>query len=169
MCPLCRKRLPTAEEVPSHALEGRHDWYRYLCKKIKETKTCIVPCKYCTYSLYLSKVVHCHIGDIIYTEAELSIKCGLMLRSIERRPKVQFSMGHKFTLHLLHRYDVKLTVKGTQEREFFWLWFWILYLFIVSYANILRFWKTSFLIGPLWGGATIVPRSLKTKQNKKMF
>ncbi len=87
-------------------------------KKIKETKTCIVPCKYCTYLLYLSKVVHCHIGDIIYTEAELSIKCGLILRSIERIPKVQFSMGHKFTLHPFHRYDVKLNVKGKQEREF---------------------------------------------------
>jgi hypothetical protein len=39
--------------------------------------------------------------------------------------------------------------KGTQDWEFFWLRFWILYYFIVSYDQILRFWKKKFLIGPL--------------------
>ena len=27
----------------------------------------------------------------------------------------------------------------------------------------------NFFIGPLWGGATIIPRSLKTTQNEKIF
>jgi len=39
--------------------------------------------------------------------------------------------------------------KGTQEWEFFWLRFWILYYFIVSYVKILRFCKNNFLIGPV--------------------
>ncbi len=39
--------------------------------------------------------------------------------------------------------------KGTQEWEFFWLRFWILYYFIVSYVKILRFCKKNFLIGPV--------------------
>jgi hypothetical protein len=39
--------------------------------------------------------------------------------------------------------------KGTQEWEFFWLRFWILYYFIVSYAKILRFCKKNFMIGPV--------------------
>ncbi len=39
--------------------------------------------------------------------------------------------------------------KGTQEWEFFWLRFWILYYFIVSYVKILRFSKKNFLIGPV--------------------
>ena len=35
----------------------------------------------------------------------------------------------------------KLYFKSTQEWEFFWLRFWILYYFIVSYVKILRFCK----------------------------
>jgi hypothetical protein len=34
-------------------------------------------------------------------------KMGLMLRSKERMLKMQFSIGRKFTLQPLHRYDVK--------------------------------------------------------------
>ncbi len=41
--------------------------------------------------------------------------------------------------------------KGTQGWEFFWLQFWILCHFIVSYAQILRFCKKHFLIRPLLG------------------
>ncbi len=40
-------------------------------------------------------------------------------------------------------------LKCTQEWEFFWLRFWILYYFIVSYVKILRFCKKNFLIGPV--------------------
>jgi hypothetical protein len=40
-------------------------------------------------------------------------------------------------------------LKGTQEWEFFWLRFWILYYFIVIYVKILRFCKKNFLIGPV--------------------
>ncbi len=42
-------------------------------------------------------------------------------------------------------------LKGTQDWEFFGLRIWILYYFIVSYAQILRFCKTFFLIGPWMG------------------
>ena len=39
--------------------------------------------------------------------------------------------------------------KGTQDWEFFWLRFWILYYYIVGYVQILRFCKKKFWIGPL--------------------
>ncbi len=41
--------------------------------------------------------------------------------------------------------------KGTQDWDFFWLRFWNLYYFFVSYVKILRFYKKKFLIGPFWG------------------
>ena len=42
-------------------------------------------------------------------------------------------------------------VKGTQDWEFFWLRFWNLRYFFVSYVKILRFYKKKILIGPLLG------------------
>ena len=42
-------------------------------------------------------------------------------------------------------------IKGTQDWEFFWLRFWNLRYFFVSYVKILRFYKKIFLIGPLLG------------------
>ncbi len=44
-----------------------------------------------------------------------------------------------------------LSFKGTQEWEFFWLRFWNLRYFFVSYVKILRFYKKIFLIGPFLG------------------
>ncbi len=41
--------------------------------------------------------------------------------------------------------------KGTQDWDFFWLRFWNLYYFFVSYVKILRFYKKKILIGPFWG------------------
>jgi hypothetical protein len=40
--------------------------------------------------------------------------------------------------------------KGTQEWEIFWVRFWILYYFIVSYVKILRFCKKTFWYGQYW-------------------
>jgi hypothetical protein len=40
-------------------------------------------------------------------------KMGLILRSLERIPKMQFSMARKFMLQPLGRYDVKLTENRT--------------------------------------------------------
>ncbi len=42
---------------------------------------------------------------------------GLILRSIERIPKMKFSMAHKFMLHTLQRYNVKRTEKN-HKRNF---------------------------------------------------
>ncbi len=42
-------------------------------------------------------------------------------------------------------------LKGTQDWDFFWLRFWNLYYFFVSYVKILRFYKKIILIGPFWG------------------
>jgi hypothetical protein len=42
-------------------------------------------------------------------------------------------------------------VKGTQDWEFFWLRFWNLHYFFVSYVKILRFYKKKILNGPLLG------------------
>ncbi len=45
--------------------------------------------------------------------------------------------------------------KGTQDWEFFWLRFWILSNFIVTYAWIIRFWW-NFFYWTIIGGATII-------------
>jgi hypothetical protein len=49
----------------------------------------------------------------------------------------------------LHIYN-SASFKGTQEWEFFWLRFWILYYFIVSYVKILRFCKKTVWMGQYW-------------------
>jgi hypothetical protein len=38
--------------------------------------------------------------------------------------------------------------KGTPDWDFFWLRFWYLYYFFISYVKILRFYKKNFLIRP---------------------
>jgi hypothetical protein len=55
----------------------------------------------------------------------------------------------------------KKPLKGTQEWELFWLRFWILYYFIVSYVQILRFCKKNFFDQATIGGDTIIPLSLR--------
>ncbi len=45
----------------------------------------------------------------------------------------------------------RLSLKGTQDWEFFWLRFWNLYHFFISYVKILRFYKKNFLIRPFLG------------------
>jgi hypothetical protein len=63
-------------------------------------------------------------------------------------------------LHLLY-YS-----KGTKDWEFFWLRFWNLYYFFVSYVKILRFYPKKF-DWAIIGVGTIFPRSPRTTQNEK--
>jgi hypothetical protein len=42
-------------------------------------------------------------------------------------------------------------LKGTQDWDFFWLRFWNLYYFFISYVKILRFYNKICLIRPLLG------------------
>ncbi len=58
---------------------------------------------------------------------------------------------------------------GTQEWEFFWLRFWTLYYFIVSYVKILRFSKKYFFDWASIEKGTIFPRSPRTTRNEKKF
>ncbi len=66
------------------------------------------------------------------------------------------------------RYHIIL-FKGTQEWEFFWLRFWILYYFIVIYVKILRFCKKKLFDLASIGEGTIFPRSPRTTRNEKNF
>jgi hypothetical protein len=59
-------------------------------------------------------------------------------------------------------------LKGTQDWSFFWLRFWNLRYFFVSYVKILRFYKKNF-DWPIIGGGTIFPRSPRTTKNEKKF
>ncbi len=52
---------------------------------------------------------------------------------------------------LLTYSETMLHVKGTQDWDFFWLRFWNLYYFFISYVKILRFYQKKFLIRPLLG------------------
>ncbi len=60
-------------------------------------------------------------------------------------------------------------IKGTQDWEFFWLRFWNLYYFFVSYVKILRFYRKFFFVCDIIGGVTIFPRGPRTTQNEKKF
>ncbi len=57
--------------------------------------------------------------------------------------------------------NLEKPLKGTQDWEFFWLRFWIVCYFNVSYAQILRFCKKTFFDQATIGGDTIIPRSLR--------
>ncbi len=61
-----------------------------------------------TYTIY--KYCHLDLYNIQYTVR----KMGLILRSIERMLKMQFSMARRFTLQPLRRYDVKPPKKTAQ-------------------------------------------------------
>jgi hypothetical protein len=58
----------------------------------------------------------------------------------------------EFFLDHLYEYNF---LKGTQDWDFFWLRFWNLYYFFISYVKILRFCKIFI------GGDTIFPLSLR--------
>ncbi len=60
-------------------------------------------------------------------------------------------------------------LKGTQDWEFFWLRFWNLRYFFVSYVKILRFYKKNFLIGPLLGEVRFFRVVLGLRRMKKNF
>jgi hypothetical protein len=45
------------------------------------------------------------VSAVIYTVRKMD----LILRSIQRRPQMQFSMAHRFKLQLLRRYSVKFS------------------------------------------------------------
>ncbi len=47
--------------------------------------------------------------------------------------------------------SIKMSLKGTQDWDFFWLRFWNLYYFFISYVKILRFDNKIYLIRPLLG------------------
>ncbi len=52
---------------------------------------------------------------------------------------------------LTHIFQTPSNLKGTQDWDFFWLRFWNLYYFFISYVKILRFYKKNFWIRPLLG------------------
>jgi hypothetical protein len=59
--------------------------------------------------------------------------------------------------------------KGTQDWDFFWLRFWNLYYFFVSYVKILRFYRKKFLIGPLLGEVRFFRAVLGLRTLKKIL
>jgi hypothetical protein len=62
-----------------------------------------------------------------------------------------------------------LRLKGTQDWEFFWLRFWNLRYFFVSYVKILKFYKKNFWIGPLLGEVRFFRVVLGLRGMKKNF
>ncbi len=60
-------------------------------------------------------------------------------------------------------------LKGTQDWDFFWLWFWNLDYFFVSHVKILRFYKKNFRIGPFWGEVRFFRVVLGLRRMKKNF
>ena len=59
--------------------------------------------------------------------------------------------------------------KGTQDWDFFWLRFWNLYYFFISYVKILRFYQKKIFIGPLLGEVRFFRVVLGLRRMKKNF
>ncbi len=79
---------------------------------------------------------------------------GSNLKPSERRTGLDIKGSFDQENHMDVFYQGQKTrgrLKGTQDWEFFWLRFWNLRYFFVSYVKILRFKKKFFLIGPLLG------------------
>jgi hypothetical protein len=68
-------------------------------------------------------------------------------------PQTSQSLAEYFAilLYICSQFTYETNVKGTQDWDFFWLRFWNLYYFFVSYVKILRFYKKKFWIWPFWG------------------
>ncbi len=71
--------------------------------------------------------------------------------------ETHFSSRFQTRRALDHGYIFLCMFKGTQDWEFFWLRFWNLRYFFVSYVKILRFYKKNCLIGPLLGEVRFFP------------
>ncbi len=74
-----------------------------------------------------------------------------------------------FLLNLVTSADCTIIFKGTKDWEFFWLRFWNLHYFFVSYVKILRFYPKKFLIGPLLGEVRFFRVVLGLRRMKKIF
>ncbi len=96
-----------------------------------------------------------------------------LLSVLEKKEENVSSLLRDITLHTrddsLCRARICRSFKGTQEWEFFWLRFWILYYFIVSYVKILRFCKKNFLIGPVLEEVRFFRVVLGLRGMKKIF
>ncbi len=55
----------------------------------------------------------------------------------------------------------RVSIKGTQDWDFFWLWFWNLYYFLISYVKTLRFYKKKIYDQAIFEGDTIFTLSLR--------
>ncbi len=62
-----------------------------------------------------------------------------------------------------------VSFKGTQDWEFFWLRYWNLRFFFVSYVKILRFYRKNFLIGSFLGDVRFFRVVLGLWGMKKFF
>jgi hypothetical protein len=80
-----------------------------------------------------------YVHFIFYTLKPFIIMTSLRIRT------------HKKVAGIDWVYAKKPKLKGTQDWDFFWLRFWNLYYFFISYVKISRFYHKKFLIRPLLG------------------
>jgi hypothetical protein len=103
---------------------------------------------------------------------EVVVGCAVLL--LNHTSSLHFQVRCLYSEELLDKtskfctlYFVPNVLKGTQDWEFFWLRFWNLYYFFVSYVNI--FLQKIFFDWAIIGGVAIFPRSHKTTKNEKNF
>ncbi len=73
----------------------------------------------------------------------------------------RYLSGSKVFIHYFEYFHTYRHLKGTQDWDFFWLRFWNLYYYFISYVKILRFYNKNFFDQAIIGGDTIFPLSLR--------
>ena len=84
-------------------------------------------------------------------------------------PKALFQAAMVIVFWIASQWTALINFKGTQEWEFFWLRFWILYYINLELCINNKILVKKFFDWTIMGRATIIPRSPRTTRNEKNF
>jgi len=108
-------------------------------------------------SLRINHCLHAYIVALRFLYIWPPLKVSIQIWMVMPRAAWFYRLAHQ-VFRLLHNWP---PLKGTQDWDFFWLWFWNLYYFFISYVKKLRFYQKNFFDQAIIGGDTIFPLSLR--------
>ncbi len=149
-----------------------------FCTNIRHTylglSVCLSVCQFVRRRFFPNRgtsIIHIQVyvfcTNIRHTYLGLSVCLSVCLSVYPSQIFVNLTWAHLLCQLWLQK--IANYFKGTQDWEFFWLRFWNLRYFFVSYVKILRFYKTFFFIGPLLGEVRFFRIVLGLNGMKKNF